>query len=487
MNRPTDLRTILDATANQILAVVAPDTARLVRAYVSLDEQADTAATDGVRIWLPPVFEGVDVAHDTSVAVGLLVHELGHFLQPLKALEEAEQQTSAPHWLGNIVADIQLEAMMAGLFPPLADTLKAVRATVKQARLAEYTTSILRGRSLAEIACSVALAGRFGKPEAPFDDDRHSAPDGVWRVLDRVGAKVLADRAKAFAWRLSEALCLAPNEIAAHIAQIMADYPELRQAAETFPAPGGGVSVIGAAGRAAQAEAAGNTGDHDPLPVEPVASVQTVRGRVRPEAQQAARGLRMHFQAVRSATEIAAPGRLDRRAAALGELIPLRMTLPGKERPRPKVLICLDKSGSMKGAKFVLAQTAAQAVALAVQEANGEVVGVLFDDSAQVADTGDAALLFSEPDSLSYGGTAFEFLADAWRRWPAHAILLVTDGDGSIPLALPGDKARTSAILIPPDCDPGAMSQIAARVVTLGDLRGLANVLTMLLPRTQVV
>jgi len=73
----------------------------------------------------------------------------------------------------------------------------------------------------------------------------------------------------------------------------------------------------------------------------------------------------------------------------------------------------------MKGAKFVLAQTAAQAVALAVREAGGEAVGILFDDSAQVADTGDAALLFSEPDGLSYGGTAFEFLADAWRRWPA--------------------------------------------------------------------
>ena len=72
----------------------------------------------------------------------------------------------------------------------------------------------------------------------------------------------------------------------------------------------------------------------------------------------------------------------------------------------------------------------------------------------------------------------------AWRRWPTHVILLVTDGDGSIPLALPGDKARTSAILIPPDCDPGAMSQIAARVVTLGDLRGLADVLALLTPRT---
>jgi len=212
--------------------------------------------------------------------------------------------------------------------------------------------------------------------------------------------------------------------------------------------------------------------------------VRVGRTRSRPEAQQAARGLRMHFQVARSATEIVAPDRLDRRAAALGEIVPLRMALPGKERPRPKVAICLDKSGSMKGAKFVLAQTAAQAVALAVQEANGEVVGLLFDDSAQVADTGDAALLFSEPDSLSYGGTAFEFLADAWRRWPAHVILLVTDGDGSIPLALPGDKARTSAILIPPDCDPGAMSQIAARVVTLGDLRGLADVLALLTPRT---
>ena len=142
-----------------------------------------------------------------------------------------------------------------------------------------------------------------------------------------------------------------------------------------------------------------------------------------------------------------------------------------------------SKSGSMKGAKFVLAQTAAQAVALAVREANGEVVGILFDDSAQVADTGDGALLFCEPDGLSYGGTAFEFLADAWRRWPAHVILLVTDGDGSIPLALPGDKARTSAILIPSDCDLGAMSQIAARVVTLGDLRGLADVLALLTPR----
>lgn len=100
MNDLLSIRAILDATANQILAMVAPDTARLVRAYITLDETADTAATDEIRIWMPPSFEGVDVPQDTPVAVGLLVHELGHFLQPLKALAEVEQQTEAPHWLG---------------------------------------------------------------------------------------------------------------------------------------------------------------------------------------------------------------------------------------------------------------------------------------------------------------------------------------------------------------------------------------------------
>ena len=403
--------------------------------------------------------------------------------QPLKALEEAEQESAAPHWLGNIVADVQLEAMMAGLFPPLADTLVAVRTAVKTARLAEYTAAILRGRTLADVACSVALAGRFCRPAVPFDDSGESGSP-LWGALNRHGDPALTTRMTAFAWRVSEALSLAPDDLPDHVRQIMTEFPELRQAPARHAIPGGGLTVVGPAGRAAQAEAAANTGAHPPAAPAPVAVVRAGRSRTRPEAQQAARGLRMHFQVARSATEIVAPDRLDRRAAALGELVPLRMALPGKERPRPRVAICLDKSGSMKGAKFVLAQTAAQAVALAVREANGEVVGILFDDSAQVADTGDGALLFCDPDGLSYGGTAFEFLADAWRRWPAHVILLVTDGDGSIPLALPGDKARTSAILIPPDCDPGAMSQIAARVVTLGDLRGLADVLALLTPRT---
>jgi hypothetical protein len=216
-----------------------------------------------------------------------------------------------------------------------------------------------------------------------------------------------------------------------------------------------------------------------------ITPLTAVRGNPKsavPGAQQAARTLAIHFQTVRGATEIAAPGRFDRRAAALDELIPFRLALPGKERPRPKAVICLDKSSSMRGSKIALAQAAAQAVALAVKAAGGEVVGILFDDDGEIADTGDDTLLFSDRNDLHYGGTDFGFLADAWRRWPAHFVLVVTDGDGSIPPALPGDKARTAVILIPPDGDRHQMQQIADRVVTLNDLSGLAAVMTLLLP-----
>jgi hypothetical protein len=35
-------------------------------------------------------FERVDITQDTSIAISLLAHELGHFLQPLVALTEVE-------------------------------------------------------------------------------------------------------------------------------------------------------------------------------------------------------------------------------------------------------------------------------------------------------------------------------------------------------------------------------------------------------------
>jgi len=44
----------------------------------------------------------------------------------------------------------------------------------------------------------------------------------------------------------------------------------------------------------------------------------------------------------------------------------------------------------------------------------------------------------------------------------------------------------TAVSLSPQDCDAALMGEIADRVATLSDLRGLANVPTKLAPRTQV-
>ncbi len=470
-----NVQSILNATANQILALVAPTTARLVRAYVTIAEETETAGTDGVYILLPTVFNGVDVAGDTMIAVGLLTHELGHFLQPLEELDKVEEAEGAPQWLVNIVADIQLEALMAGLFPPLADTLTAVRTVVKQARLPGYVTQIKQSRRFVDGACAVALMGRYSQPTTAFETN-------PGRLLLTRESSPWAKRGSDFLAALEEALYRAPKDLGALLAQIMQKFPELRQAPETAPIPGGALQVAGLAG-AAQTEAQANVKGHGPVHEPALEEFVPVTRPSTAATRQVANGLRLHFQSVRGAMEIVAPQDFNRRAAALDEAVPFRMTLPGREKPAPSLVICLDKSSSMKGSKFALAQQAAQAVALAVQTAHGQVVGLLFDAHGYVNKAADANGLFTDPDSLSYGGTGFEFLLQVWRRWPTYQVLLVTDGDGSLPPALPGDRERTAVIIIPPDCAPSLMAQIASRVVQLNDLRGLADIMALLTPR----
>lgn len=475
-----DIRTALNATANQILAVVAPDTARLVQAHVLLEDDDDTASTDGIRIWLPLMFEGIDVTANAKIAVGLLVHELGHFLQPLDALDQVEREVGAPHWLVNIIADIQLEAMMSGLFPPLADTLVAVRTAVNQARLTDYQDNLRRSRSLVEAAAPAALIGRYAEPYTPFSDVNKNGilADNICQHPNLALSYMLY----CFARYLLMAKNTSPDKLADLVRYLMAQLPELRHAIRPPEPSPGGRSVIGPIGKSVQAEASKNTGKYTPAHPAPVDAVSGQRLPPREDARRIARALRMHFQSIRGASEIVAPGYLNRRAAVLGEPVPLRMTLPGREVPRPRVVICLDKSASMCYDKFNLAQTAAQAVALAIEEIGGEVVGVLFDNCGQVGASDPGALLFADPKQLRYGSTDFTFLTDVWRRWPGYTVLLVTDGDGPVPFALPTDKARTHVILIPPEDDPDAMRQIATQVVRLTSLRGLANVLALLTP-----
>ncbi|HEX9118138.1 MAG TPA: hypothetical protein VGA61_18885, partial [Anaerolineae bacterium] len=174
-------RDVLEAAANQILAVVAPKTARFIRAIVHVAEVC-TAMTNGVRILLPPEFEGVRLAQEPAIAVGLLAHEVGHFLQPTEEILAVERQTGAPRWLANLLMDIQGEALMVSLFPALAASLQATRALVGSHRVAGYLAAIRSSSRFDEVACNVLLAGRFSQAEVPFAADWYEA-DAYQSVL----------------------------------------------------------------------------------------------------------------------------------------------------------------------------------------------------------------------------------------------------------------------------------------------------------------
>jgi hypothetical protein len=288
--------------------------------------------------------------------------------------------------------------------------------------------------------------------------------------------------------------------LAERLAWLIGEFPELRRApAPLFPVGletvQGNVTgaLAGALRREALAQTSSLAGGGEPAPIEQHA--------VHPlpflaDAYALARTLHSHFLVPRGGVTVLAPGRFDRRAAARGE-IPLRMRLPGREHAAPRLLLCLDASGSMGApapgsgalAKWTVAQIAAQAVALSVQSAGGDLVGLVFGDSAWMTPSGDAA-----PLTLAHGtikgrtgsGTSFAFLSELWRRYPDHQVLVITDGSGDSPDAvLPADRQRTGAVIIPQGEVDRAQSW-SARQVVLNDLRHLAAVLAMLVPRAQL-
>jgi hypothetical protein len=217
-------RDVLEAAANQILSVVAPKTARFIRAIVHVAD-VGTAMTNGVRILLPPEFEGAKVAQEPAIAVGLLAHEVGHFLQPTPEILAMERQTGAPRWLANLLMDIQGEALMASLFPGLALSLQATRALVGSRRLASYVAAIHSSRRFDEVACNVLLAGRFAQAAVPFAADWHEedAYEGVLPYTHTWYAQMATLLGLA-----AEALTLPPAQLPDLLSRVMAALPDLR-------------------------------------------------------------------------------------------------------------------------------------------------------------------------------------------------------------------------------------------------------------------
>jgi hypothetical protein len=140
--------------------------------------------------------------------------------------------------------------------------------------------------------------------------------------------------------------------------------------------------------------------------------------------------------------------------------------------------------------KIGAARVAAQAIALAVRDAGGDVVGVLFDDTWLIGGGWGDALLFAPAAWPTEGGTYFAFLSDLWRRYPSHWVVLVTDGDGYVPYACAPDRARTGAVVIPDGNRPSLglekMAEICNSVIVLKDPRDLPWAMALLIPRAIV-
>ena len=373
--------TTLESAANQIFAVVAPHTVRLVRVGVVISEEEETASTDGrIRIWMPTRFHGVTVAENLPVAIGLLAHEVSHFLQPLDAIDRVEQEEQIPHWLSNIALDIQGESLVASLFPAFQRPLRQVRRTVQADLLDVYKAEIARSLDFPQAAGHLALWGRFYNPAVAFD------PDTLPPVCPaQATATDFLSHLDTF--RTCSALAL-PQALT----HLIHTFPELRSSPLPLLPDAMGRrpailpdAVLGALQREVLAHLGGGCGGDSP-------EIQLHRQSpcpFLPDAERFSRGLRSHFLVPHGTLDVAAPGRFQRRAA-LREVIPFRMRLSGRSTPGVKLVLCLDASGSMGhrcpgsngSSKWHVAQLAAQALALAVQQSGGQVVGIVFGDYA---------------------------------------------------------------------------------------------------------
>lgn len=221
------------------------------------------------------------------------------------------------------------------------------------------------------------------------------------------------------------------------------------------------------------------------------------KNQVSSEVKRMAQRLEIRFKSPKGSMAIQAPDRLDLHAAIRQDPCPFRMDMPSRlsGRPLPKVVLCLDHSGSMAGQKWPMAHAAAQAITLAVQVVGGDVRVLVFDTrSWHLPDYGPAILesdelirddgrtVLSNPSQ----NTSFSWLSEVWAAYPDHLVIMLTDGEGYPPAYVSkADRSRTSAVVIP-DGNPGQAAQVAERVLVINDLNALPGVFSSLIPRQWV-
>ncbi len=487
----------LQAILNLISSALLGDLAAFLSPRLIIAKD-DTASTDG-KTWirLPEEFLGIKLGEKMQVFIGLLAHEVGHWLQPLKAITTVEQKTGIQHDILNIILDVHLEHCVPIIFPLFAAPLEEVRGVIRGAHKLDYEKGYKEAHTFLEAAASALLFGRFcADPKVSFN-----AP----YALIKRNRKMDESRMKALVESVGCVTSRSCADLPMFIEQLARDFPELCQPnsalgvhnpLDRLKSGGNGLDIIREILEDIKIDADG---------VSAAVIEERLYGHRPASAETLAvsRQLQKRWDVARGCGVIMAPGRLNRLSALRGDPMPFTMPAPiqGKQALQTKVVLVVDGSGSMgvnDCAPWNAALQAAQAIALALRSTGGDVRAAIFAEHLWHAPNFSADVLFAANlGSLSLieasgEDTNFSWLPHVWQAFPDYRVVLLTDGNGYPPKAiLPSGRKRTSAVLLQVRKNaPANVAQIedaiksfASSYVHVDDLAELAAAWALLIPR----
>lgn len=428
----------------------------------------DTASTNGVTIKMPRNYLGLDfdTMHPTKkalkVACGLIMHECGHFLQPLKEISAAERETGLNHFFVNIFLDVQLERVAQKIW---ADEIANLYELRKFTRAKMYKSYVETFKATQEntpddfptLAAYTNLIGRFHKKDRPyFTKVSYNRRKHTYTYSRKLGSVKLEGNLGYFQVDTYKTP-IDHNELTDRVRYIAGKYPELCQPALELPESPMMVSSESSSDEETE-KALSDAGKvaHDLIEV---VFADMKRGKPYPEAIKLAMQLRLKLKRDDVAMKIVAPVDIDRRKLATGDYQPWTMaTVKGKAKKRHCSLL-IDCSGSMDYTKRAdkeysnqkLAFIAAQAICIAVESEEGSVTGGQFGTNGMLSKDLDASPLFS-PISVSRERENFKLLTPVWINRPEANVIVITDADAAdtvVPEYVTSEnKARTYIITL---------------------------------------
>lgn len=208
-----ELEKRLNNLARTLGAVIGPDFFRILNLKVHVGKYS-TASMGGSRISMPEFFYGSSLIENVPLAVGLLAHELGHFLQPLRettALVEAGLVTA---WLENLVLDVAGESFLEKALPGLSYGLRVPRQLIHDKLYFVYLAGANnKDAPMCRRMESGLLASRFLYPASVFS----------------ANYRLNGSRVQSLCRDVTAAMHLLPSEIPAFLLKLSKAYPELME------------------------------------------------------------------------------------------------------------------------------------------------------------------------------------------------------------------------------------------------------------------